>query len=92
MRTPLGLLQSNVPDLFTNNVPNAKAIDDYKLSRQTGAFIIIDLLHFGTVGAGMVIAPAAQARTTDIVWQPTKVSAQSITFTTLHFSGFAIAY
>jgi bifunctional enzyme CysN/CysC len=52
------------------------AIDDYKLSRATGSFIIIDLLHFGTVGAGMVIAPAAHARTTDIVWQPTKVSAQ----------------
>ena len=33
------------------------AIDDYKLSRATGSFIIIDLLHFGTVGAGMVIAP-----------------------------------
>src|SRR5436853_2699632 len=27
------------------------AIDDYKLSRQTGAFIVVDLLHFGTVGA-----------------------------------------
>ena len=33
------------------------AVDDYKLSRATGSFIIIDLLHFGTVGAGMVIAP-----------------------------------
>ena len=37
------------------------AVDDYKLSRATGSFIIIDLLHFGTVGAGMVIAPTAQA-------------------------------
>jgi bifunctional enzyme CysN/CysC len=52
------------------------AIDDYKLSRATGSFIIIDLLHFGTVGAGMVIAPTSQARTTDVVWQPTRVSAQ----------------
>jgi bifunctional enzyme CysN/CysC len=52
------------------------AIDDYKQSRATGSFIIIDLLHFGTVGAGMVIAPAAQARGTDVVWQPTRVSAQ----------------
>jgi len=53
------------------------AIDDYKLSRQTGAFIIVDLLHFGTVGAGMVIAPQAHAQkaSTDVVWQPTRVSA-----------------
>jgi len=54
------------------------AIDDYKLSRQTGAFIIIDLLHFGTVGAGMVISPNAhgQRASSDVVWQPTKVTAQ----------------
>jgi bifunctional enzyme CysN/CysC len=53
------------------------AVDDYKLSRATGSFIIIDLLHFGTVGAGMVIAPnaAGQRASTDVVWQPTKVSA-----------------
>src|SRR6186713_2582399 len=53
------------------------AIDDYKLSRATGSFIIVDLLHFGTVGAGMVIAPQAQAQktSTDVVWQPTRVSA-----------------
>jgi len=51
------------------------AIDDYKLSRATGSFIVIDLLHFGTVGAGMVIAPAQTTRSTDVVWQPTKVSA-----------------
>src|SRR6187549_1774004 len=53
------------------------AIDDYKLSRQTGAFIIVDLLHFGTVGAGMVIAAPAHAQkaSTDVVWQPTRVSA-----------------
>jgi bifunctional enzyme CysN/CysC len=53
------------------------AVDDYKLSRATGSFIIIDLLHFGTVGAGMVIAPAAQAgrASTDVVWQPTRVTA-----------------
>jgi bifunctional enzyme CysN/CysC len=53
------------------------AIDDYKLSRATGSFIIIDLLHFGTVGAGMVIAPngPGQRASTDVVWQPTKVSA-----------------
>jgi bifunctional enzyme CysN/CysC len=52
------------------------AIDDYKLSRATGSFIVVDLLHFGTVGAGMVIAPAQTTRSTDVVWQPTKVSAQ----------------
>jgi bifunctional enzyme CysN/CysC len=52
------------------------AIDDYKVSRATGSFIIIDLLHFGTVGAGMVIAPHAQAKTTDVVWQPAKVKAK----------------
>jgi bifunctional enzyme CysN/CysC len=53
------------------------AVDDYKLSRHTGAFIIIDLLHFGTVGAGMIQAsPApAQKASSDVVWQPTKVSA-----------------
>jgi bifunctional enzyme CysN/CysC len=52
------------------------AVDDYKLSRATGSFIIIDLLHFGTVGAGMVIAPTQAARTnSDIVWQPTRVTA-----------------
>ena len=38
------------------------AVDDYKLSRATGSFIIIDLLHFGTVGAGMVIAPTPRPR------------------------------
>ena len=54
------------------------AIDDYKLSRQTGAFIIVDLLHFGTVGAGMVIAPHTHAvrASSDVVWQPTKVTAK----------------
>jgi len=53
------------------------AIDDYKLSRATGSFIIVDLLHFGTVGAGMVIAPQTQAvrASSDVVWQPTKVTA-----------------
>jgi len=52
------------------------AVDDYKLSRATGSFIIIDLLHFGTVGAGMVIAPTqAKSPNSDVVWQPTRVSA-----------------
>jgi len=52
------------------------AVDDYKLSRVTGSFIIIDLLHFGTVGAGMVIAPSQTTRTSsDVVWQPTRVTA-----------------
>jgi bifunctional enzyme CysN/CysC len=53
------------------------AVDDYKLSRATGSFIIIDLLHFGTVGAGMVIAPHSQAAraSSDVVWQPTRVTA-----------------
>jgi len=51
------------------------AVDDYKLSRATGSFIIIDLLHFGTVGAGMVIAPAQSTRSADVVWQPTRVTA-----------------
>src|SRR4051812_35867263 len=52
------------------------AVDDYDLSRATGSFIMIDLLHFGTVGAGMVIAPAQARVSTDVVWQPTRVSAQ----------------
>ena len=52
------------------------AVDDYKLARATGSFIMIDLLHFGTVGAGMVIAPTQARATTDVVWQPTKVSAK----------------
>jgi bifunctional enzyme CysN/CysC len=53
------------------------AVDDYKQSRQTGAFIIVDLTHFGTVGAGMVIAsPSSGGRgSTDVVWQPTRVTA-----------------
>jgi bifunctional enzyme CysN/CysC len=53
------------------------AIDDYKQSRATGSFIIVDLLHFGTVGAGMVIAPQALAQkaSSDVVWQPTRVTA-----------------
>ena len=51
------------------------AVDDYKLSRATGSFIIIDLLHFGTVGAGMVIAPAQARVNQDVVWQPTRVTA-----------------
>ncbi|HET9475044.1 MAG TPA: sulfate adenylyltransferase subunit CysN [Steroidobacteraceae bacterium] len=52
------------------------AIDDYKMSRATGSFIIVDLLHFGTVGAGMVIAPTHATRAnTDVVWQPTRVTA-----------------
>ena len=52
------------------------AIDDYKLSRATGSFIIVDLLHFGTVGAGMVIAPHTHAvrASSDVVWQPTQAS------------------
>jgi bifunctional enzyme CysN/CysC len=53
------------------------AIDDYKLSRATGSFIIVDLLHFGTVGAGMVIAPHSPSKPgAEVVWQPTRVSAQ----------------
>jgi bifunctional enzyme CysN/CysC len=52
------------------------AIDDYKLSRAMGSFIIVDLLHFGTVGAGMVIAPTQNVKSTDVVWQPTRVTAQ----------------
>ena len=44
------------------------AIDDYKLSRATGSFIIIDLLHFGTVGAGMVIAPQRTRRAPAPTW------------------------
>jgi bifunctional enzyme CysN/CysC len=52
------------------------AIDDYKQSRATGSFIIVDLLHFGTVGAGMVIAPTQTTRSTDVVWQPMKVSSK----------------
>jgi bifunctional enzyme CysN/CysC len=53
------------------------AVDDYKQSRATGSFIIIDLLHFGTVGAGMVIAPTTQAgrASSDVVWQPMRVTA-----------------
>ena len=53
------------------------AVDDYKHSRATGSFIIVDLLHFGTVGAGMVISPNAhgQRASSDVVWQPTRVTA-----------------
>jgi len=42
-----------------------------------GSFIMVDLLHFGTVGAGMIHAPqaAAQKASSDVVWQPTRVTA-----------------
>jgi bifunctional enzyme CysN/CysC len=53
------------------------AIDDYKQSRAMGSFIMVDLLHFGTVGAGMIHAPQAPAQkaSSDVVWQPTRVTA-----------------
>src|SRR4030095_5847540 len=43
----------------------------------TASFIIVDLLHFGTVGAGMINAPHTHAvkASSDVVWQPTRVTA-----------------
>jgi bifunctional enzyme CysN/CysC len=38
------------------------ALDGYQQNRTTGAFIIIDRLTNGTVGAGMIIAPPAGGR------------------------------
>ncbi|HEX7966549.1 MAG TPA: sulfate adenylyltransferase subunit CysN [Gammaproteobacteria bacterium] len=53
------------------------AFDPYASSRHTGAFIAIDRLSNGTVGAGMVtraVQPVLQDRSENVVWHEHKVS------------------
>jgi bifunctional enzyme CysN/CysC len=53
------------------------AFDTYAVSRATGAFIVIDRLSNGTVGAGMVtraVQPAMRDRSENVVWHEHKVS------------------
>jgi bifunctional enzyme CysN/CysC len=53
------------------------AFDTYAVSRSTGAFIVIDRLNNGTVGAGMVtraVHPAMRDRSENVVWHEHKVN------------------
>jgi bifunctional enzyme CysN/CysC len=53
------------------------AFDAYAVSRITGAFIVIDRLSNGTVGAGMVtraVQPILRGRSENVVWHEHKVS------------------
>jgi bifunctional enzyme CysN/CysC len=55
----------------------AMAFDTYAVSRATGAFIVIDRLNNGTVGAGMVtraVQPAMRDRSENVVWHEHKVN------------------
>ena len=52
-------LQLNEIGKVKVSLDSAIALDGYDSNRTTGAFIIIDRLTNGTVGAGMIIAPAA---------------------------------
>ena len=55
------------------------AFDTYDTCRAMGAFILIDRLHCGTVGAGMIRRPVtrvAAESSPDIVWHPTRVTRQ----------------
>ena len=56
---PASALQLNEIGKVKVSLDSAIALDGYESNRTTGAFIIIDRLTNGTVGAGMIIAPAA---------------------------------
>ena len=56
---PGSALQLNEIGKVKVSLDSAIALDGYDSNRTTGAFIIIDRLTNGTVGAGMIIAPAA---------------------------------
>lgn len=56
---PASALQLNEIGKVKVSLDSAIALDGYDSNRTTGAFIIIDRLTNGTVGAGMIIAPAA---------------------------------
>ena len=55
---PASALQLNEIGKVKVSLDSAIALDGYESNRTTGAFIIIDRLTNGTVGAGMIIAPA----------------------------------
>ncbi|MET3715091.1 sulfate adenylyltransferase subunit CysN [Pseudomonas sp. PvP001] len=55
---PASALQLNEIGKVKVSLDSAIALDGYDSNRTTGAFIIIDRLTNGTVGAGMIIAPA----------------------------------
>ncbi|MBD8612948.1 sulfate adenylyltransferase subunit CysN [Pseudomonas putida] len=59
---PGSALQLNEIGKVKVSLDSAIALDGYDSNRTTGAFIIIDRLTNGTVGAGMIIAPAAVAQ------------------------------
>jgi bifunctional enzyme CysN/CysC len=55
------------------------AFDTYDSCRATGAFVMIDRLNHGTVGAGMIRRSAGHAiaeQASNVVWQPTRVTRQ----------------
>ncbi|MDY1049007.1 sulfate adenylyltransferase subunit CysN [Pseudomonas coleopterorum] len=56
---PASALQLNEIGKVKVSLDSAIALDGYDSNRTTGAFIIIDRLTNGTVGAGMIIAPAS---------------------------------
>ena len=58
---PASALQLNEIGKVKVSLDSAIALDGYESNRTTGAFIIIDRLTNGTVGAGMIVAPAAAA-------------------------------
>jgi bifunctional enzyme CysN/CysC len=58
---PASALQLNEIGKVKVSLDSAIALDGYDSNRTTGAFIIIDRLTNGTVGAGMIVAPAAAA-------------------------------
>lgn len=59
---PASALQLNEIGKVKVSLDSAIALDGYDSNRTTGAFIIIDRLTNGTVGAGMIIAPAVASQ------------------------------
>ena len=59
---PGSALQLNEIGKVKVSVDSAIALDGYDSNRTTGAFIVIDRLTNGTVGAGMIVAPATAAQ------------------------------
>ncbi|WP_296254084.1 sulfate adenylyltransferase subunit CysN [Pseudomonas sp. UBA4194] len=55
---PGSALQLNEIGKVKVSLDSAIALDGYDSNRTTGAFIVIDRLTNGTVGAGMIVAPA----------------------------------
>ena len=61
---PGSALQLNEIGKVKISLDTAIALDGYDSNRTTGAFIIIDRLTNGTVGAGMIVAPATVSQGT----------------------------